>query len=815
MALLTSSFATLAVDDSGNPENIESSQPQVHLQIPEHDEVLDIIDTLRSQGITRYIDLPQLIVCGDQSSGKSSVLEAISGGFRFPTKDALCTRFAIELILRRDPTTKVNVTIEPHEDRPPKDQDILASFEPPTTNLDQFPAIIEAAAAAMGVDGTRKAFSKDILRVELWGPHQPHLTLIDLPGLFHAGNEYQSRAEAASIHALVRSYMKSERSIILAVVSAKNDYSNQIVTEYAREFDPQGHRTLGIITKPDTLHTGSESQKWYQSLAENGRISLKLGWHFLRNRDFDTRDSTTAERDEAEEQFFRRPDWNSLPKSRVGIKALRPRLSRILLSHISKELPKLLQDVRSGVENCQRKLNRLGRPRRTVEEQRTYLVHASQTFMKLMQYSVDGSYLDPFFGSSDDIGNGYQKRLRAVVQNIMKDFARAMRLRGHAIQLVDYTPDSNSTGHGGPTFVARENFLKYVEGRMNNNRGRELPGTFNPDIIGELFFDQAKPWEEIIHYTREQLMKAAERTIDLLLEHLADPATAAALQRHLIGPHMEEISKSLHLKAEEVLRPYVKGHPLTFNEYFIENIQKKRRMETRKLMAKKISSFFGKDPEVELDSSRIFEGKFNVRALLDALVLEIEVDADRFACVEATNAMEAYYEVALKAVIDAFGMYAMEVCLLDKLPHVFDPREVHGLEEKMIRKVAAESPESIIEREDAERKLSILEQSLKTLQRMKIPQVQDGQVPQQGSLGRREAVRDTRDYPSEAALKEVYSSTEDTESTDMGSEQFVDSPDRVRSTTSRSSATSAELVENSPGRDRHYFKAHLKKSKAS
>lgn len=63
-------------------------------------DVLDTISSLRSQGVGQYVDLPQIIVCGDQSSGKSSVLEALSG-MAFPTKDALCTRLATEIILRR------------------------------------------------------------------------------------------------------------------------------------------------------------------------------------------------------------------------------------------------------------------------------------------------------------------------------------------------------------------------------------------------------------------------------------------------------------------------------------------------------------------------------------------------------------------------------------------------------------------------------------------------------------------------------------------------------------------------------------------
>jgi len=78
--------------------------------------------------------------------------------------------------------------------------------------------------------------------------------------------------------------MKKSRSIVLAVVSAKNDYNNQIVTKYARDFDPDGKRTLGVITKPDELPAGSDSEKQYFELAENKDVHFRLGWHVLKNR---------------------------------------------------------------------------------------------------------------------------------------------------------------------------------------------------------------------------------------------------------------------------------------------------------------------------------------------------------------------------------------------------------------------------------------------------------------------------------------------------------------------------------------------------
>lgn len=72
----------------------------LHQLQQEQSKLLDKIDELRTIGVGGLVELPQLIVCGNQSSGKSSVLEAISR-VRFPAKSNVCTRFATEVILRR------------------------------------------------------------------------------------------------------------------------------------------------------------------------------------------------------------------------------------------------------------------------------------------------------------------------------------------------------------------------------------------------------------------------------------------------------------------------------------------------------------------------------------------------------------------------------------------------------------------------------------------------------------------------------------------------------------------------------------------
>jgi len=614
-------------------------------------DLLDSIDSLRSQGISHYVSLPQIIVCGDQSSGKSSVLEAISG-VSFPVKSNLCTRFPTELVLRKTSQIGVSVSIVPHQSRSESERSSLSSFREELDGFEGLPVLIENAKAAMGILTHGKAFSKDILRVEVSGPDRPHLTIVDLPGLVHSETKHQSASDVDLVQDVVQSYMKEPRSIILAVVSAKNDYANQIVLKLARAADKQGIRTLGVITKPDTLNAGSESEAMWVSLAKNQDVEFRLGWHVLKNMDSEMGEWSLTDRAVKEEEFFSQGKWQELPPSLLGIDTLRDRLSKLLLRQIAGELPSLIEEIDIKSKACRSRLDRLGEPRATLAEQRLYLLHISQSFQSLVKAAVDGTYNDPFFEDAKS-EPGYQKRVRAFIQNLNLEFAERIEKRGHRHEITDSKKTSDIPR--GVIPIARDEFIEYIGQVMRRTRGRELPGTFNPMIVADLFLEQSTPWEAIARSHIDNVWNAAKAFLSLAVIYVADAATSKALFQKIFEPALTKLKKTLNEKTTELLVPHQKSHPITYNRYFSETLQKVRNERNKKEYTKILTGFFGVS---SIEESIYTNQRKDLRQLLTLLLERTEPDMTRFACSEALDCMQAYYKVTCPSCLPFHNLLA-------------------------------------------------------------------------------------------------------------------------------------------------------------
>jgi GTPase SAR1 family protein len=554
------------------------------LQSAEQVALLDAIDDLRNQGLGRYnISLPQLIVCGDQSSGKSSVLEGLTR-LRFPTKDTVCTTFATELVLRKGPRVEIECTINPANNRTQTQASKLQNFRRNYLSHQDFsfPALIDEARECMGIKETSTdIFSEDVLKVQYTGPDVPSLTIVDLPGLVHLGTG------ADRVRDLVQGYMKDPKSIILAVVSAKNDWENQIVFRHAEQIDRTLSRTLGIITKPDTLPPGFPSETTFVELAMNQKIPLTLGWHVVKNRKPEDQEDSIEKRDESEKLFFASGIWKSLPRSDVGIDSLRVKLSKCLLRHIRAELPSLTMTIQEAITTTASDLKSLGDSRETHEQQRDYLILLAERFQHHTRDALQGSYRLPFFQTSSVEGYHQKARLRTEIQNLNIAFAQAMYRKGHTWEIIDedYVSPSEFGSLSSdavqayvsplpmPEKISRSTFLSEHIGRhVRESRPAGLPSYVNPWVVGTVFRDQSRSWKVIAKGHVDFVFQSVQYYIDVAVESLTDPRTGTLLKRKHIDAQLVKRKVAYKAKLEELLKPFEEGDPIMYDPTFISEL---------------------------------------------------------------------------------------------------------------------------------------------------------------------------------------------------------------------------------------------------
>ena len=398
------------------------------LQSRDQATLLGAIDRLRREHIDADISIPQMVVCGDQSSGKSSVLEAIAG-VPFPIGASTTTRFATEVILRQSNREDISVKFIASPDRTAEQKRNIENFQPSFTvsGPQDFGRLIEEAGKHLRSVEPENKFWKDWLRAEVSGPRQPHLTLVDLPGIIQ--NESPPNAapgDKQKIKELVQEYLRNPRTIVLAVVDAQNNLENQEIVGLARETAID--RTLGIITKPDRLDGGSDLQKDAIRIARNESLRLSLGWHVLRNLPHEQDDRSPATRDGIERNFFETSEWAQLSSRDVGIDNLRKKLSEQLFKRIATDLPALIDEMTQKVEQCKTTLERLGPARATVKDQREYLSKLLGKLQRLIENALEGDYdkeeSKTFFDGSRE------KNIRYGIRADTEAFADRMRRSG-------------------------------------------------------------------------------------------------------------------------------------------------------------------------------------------------------------------------------------------------------------------------------------------------------------------------------------------------------------------------------------------------
>ncbi|SPJ90330.1 related to dynamin GTPase [Fusarium torulosum] len=664
---------------------------------------LNQIEQIRANGVGELISLPQLVVCGDQSAGKSSVLEGITG-IPFPRKDGLCTRFPTEIILRHCNTKQTIVAkIRPHGSRSHEGQKTLKAYQREVEYLSELPSIIDDVSKLMGLRGFTdshgdNAFASDALRIEISGPVGLHLSIVDLPGLISVSNEEQSDEDVDAVRDMVASYLQNTRTIILSVLQASNDIANQGIIKLARQFDPDGGRTVGIITKPDLINEGTESK--IARVAKNlDNIKLKLGFFLLKNPKPSELEEglDMSARSRRELQFFSSPAWLSqgLDFDRIGAEKLRVFLQDLLDAHIERELPKVKEDIRKSLEASEKELHALGEPRSTVGHIRTFLIGLSLRFTGVTQAALDGNY----HGNYQEFFTHFNgSRLRARIQQLNTAFATEVRENGGRRRVEaafdSSESDSESTNDAdGQMIVTEAEMMEWVRQAYVRTKGKELPGNYNTALLGELFQEQSQPWASIAERHVSNVFGAVSSWVDKAIDELFYEEKIRREIRDLLQDWMEGARKQA-LKELGKLIQDEKRSPLTYNHYYTDNVQRARLTSQRTAMKDIVSNVTKQDWHGKL---HIPNCAAEIEKFVSALQARIIVNMDDQACSEALTELNAYYKVAMKTFVDNVARQVIERHIMSDLPNAFCPDNVSQMTDERLLNIGSE-PEKQIQR---------------------------------------------------------------------------------------------------------------------
>ncbi|KAI9894600.1 MAG: hypothetical protein M1814_001955 [Vezdaea aestivalis] len=417
--------------------------------------LLNKIDKLFACGVGDYVDLPQIIVVGDQSSGKSSVLAGILN-LPFPRDSGLCTRFPTQITFRRSEKTSISVSIIPAKQATLEHSERLRRWgKSNLIQLDEkvFADIMVEVHAVMGLGGQTAAgrmgtFSEDILKLDINGPDQEHFSVVDVPGIFRKTTEgVTTKEDRDMVNSMVRRYMENPRSVMLTVIPANVDIATQEILSMAEEVDKDGDRTLGVLTKPDLVDKGAERQ--IMDLIAGKRHALRLGWSLVRNPGQQQIETKGFNRSSAERSFFEmETPWNMADKDRVGIDSLKLRLQEILAEHTRRTFPQVKQELLKKLNVSKKALASLGADRETLEHQRQFLLDTSIRFQEVVTAALNTNY-----NATDWFDQYPSLRFTTAVVNRNESFADTLDKFGHTHAFISSDPvvEDIAQENGEPT----------------------------------------------------------------------------------------------------------------------------------------------------------------------------------------------------------------------------------------------------------------------------------------------------------------------------------------------------------------------------
>ena len=296
------------------------------------------------------IPLPQIVVIGSQSSGKSSVLEKLVGRDFLPRGTGIVTRRPLILQLYHignDSTEKV--------------EEYGEFLHRPGTKYTDFSEIRqEIVRETERLTGSNKGISNKSINLKIFSPHVLNLTLVDLPGITKVPIGDQPADIEEQIRDMCLQFISNPNSIILAVTAANSDLANSDSLKMAKSIDTEGVRTIGVLTKLDLMDDGTDALEMLQGRV----IPLKKGFVGIVNRSQADINNEFSIRDSAKKEmaFFQNHAAYRGISTRMGSAYLSKTLNTILMYHIKDCLPDIKSKINSMLAELDTEMEGMGDP---------------------------------------------------------------------------------------------------------------------------------------------------------------------------------------------------------------------------------------------------------------------------------------------------------------------------------------------------------------------------------------------------------------------------------------------------------------------
>jgi hypothetical protein len=463
-----------------------------------------------------------------------------------------------------------------------------------------------------------------------------------------------------------------------------------------------------------------------------GKGQFELGYTIVCNRSQSDLGITFDERNAKEIDFFSSPLWNSIPKERAGITALKHRLNKLLVDVTRQNFQGVAADIRTKVGKLEQQLQSIGPLRQTAYEQRNHLINVALKFHDITTKAIDAYYSRDQCFEMDDIF-----RLATLLMEMNVNFSETVHKKGftrafrgaksaantpspsktNPSQIPDndarrssselFTPESELSDYPELQSImaqtetimeppAKDGIMEWITYKYDRSKGFEI-GTTNPSLMPSLFAEQSRAWGFYAQtHVMEVIRKIHHFNYKVLQYCCQDDALCERLWERLLQPLLPSYEKALH-QTSFLIEVERHGNLMTMNHYFAENVRKARE-ERLKLRLETLNSWQTNDAQKE-PLLRVKD------------ILNVVMSNDDHTVQDLHDTLKSYYKVARKRFVDAVCLQAVDHFLVSGKTSplwIFSPHFIGKMSDAELRQIAGDEDETIKRRNMLETELSSL-----------------------------------------------------------------------------------------------------------